>query len=232
MNKNCLLRYRVGRLMFNQTPDPEAGGGSTPPGGTTPPAPTPPAGSTPNNVLDGETFDFPANTPLTEMTPEQRAEYWRKQSKQQQKIADGRKDYDAIKTERDTLVATHSTDEDKAIADAKTAGAAEATTKLLKTAVRGHLRALTGRPVADIDKALEFVDVTKFTGESGDLDDVKLNDFAGTLGTGAPGNEGTPPIDPVREALDRQQRGGPPTGGSIAAQEELEYQRLTGKGKQ
>lgn len=218
MNR-CMLRYKAGRLMFNQTPDPDGGGGSTPPAPTDPPAPpAPPA----------EDLGFPLNTPVAEMTEGQQAAYWRNESKKQQRIAESRKDYDAIKQERDTLVATHTSEEEKAIADAKAAGLAEGTAKNLKTAVRGHLRALTLRPVEEIDSALEFIDVSKFAGADGDLDDAKLEAFAKTLGASADG-AGAPPIDPVREALERQQRGGGPAGGSIAAQEELEYQRLTGK---
>lgn len=220
MNANCMLRYKVGRLMFNQTPDPNAGGGTTPPAPNDPPAPPadPPAD-----------LGFPQNTPVAEMTDAQASAYWRNESKKQQKIAEARKDYDAIKAKHDEFVAAHATDDDKKTAAAKAEGIAEAEARLLRVAVRGELRALTNRPVEDVDKALEFIDVTKFT-TNGELDDDKLEAFATTLGTGA-GGGGTPPSDPVRAALERQQKqgGGAPHGGSIAALQALEHERLTKK---
>jgi hypothetical protein len=225
-------RHALMGIRYNG-PDPadnDRTGSEQPPAGSAPPADgeQPPAG--------GEDLGFPANTPVAEMTADQKAAYWRHEAKKQQRIADSRKDYDTVKQERDNLKAAHATDEDRAIEAAKQAGAAEATSKHLKTAVRGHLLALTQRPKEDIDKALEFIDVTRFATENGDLDDEKLEAFAQTLGTGAPGG-GNPPADPIREALDRQRQqgggsGGGQGGGSIAAQEQLEYERLTGKNNQ
>ncbi|MCI2958244.1 hypothetical protein MN032_11095 [Agromyces atrinae] len=209
------MRFTSPRLMFNGTGDGATGGGE----------------ATPKNEFDGEVFDFPIETAVSDMTPEQKAEYWRRQSKVQQKLADGRKDFDKYKTDSEELARVkneNASQAEKDLAKADEDGFARGKNHFLTPAVVSALRAETGRTKEDVEAAIAFVDVSKFLDDNGDLSNEKLTTFATTLGSSA--GEGIPPIDPVRDALERQSRGDQQhRGGSVADLEQQEYERLTKK---
>jgi len=70
----------------------------------------------------GEKFAFPPSTPQSDMTAEQRAEYWRHKSQKHEKRANARSDYDDLKAkaaELDQLRADQQTEQEKAVAAIK-----------------------------------------------------------------------------------------------------------------
>lgn len=175
---------------------------------------------------------FPANTPVADMTPEQQAAYWKDQSKKQQKIAEGRADYDthkAASVELAALKASNATAEEKALADAKEKGVAEGKNHFLDPAVSFALQALTKRSADEIAAAIQFVDTTKFLDADGNLSADNLTAFAATLAPGN-GNGSQLSTDPVLDALNRQGHDQhQQQGGSVNALADAEYERLTKK---
>jgi hypothetical protein len=210
--------------------------GENPTGGTTPPL---------KPTLDGETFDFPVETKVADMTPEQRAEYWRHESKKQQKnltpwLKFGSVDEVRTKlTAADDAAAAALSDADRALAqartEAQTAGFEAARDKFAKPAVQAILVARTRGAdetpedaAARVNGVLEVIDVQKFIDADGNLDAAKVETFANTLAPRA-SNDGTPPGDLLGDVLSRQSKTPPGTGGSVAAMEQAFYDRLKPK---
>lgn len=126
-----------------------------------------------------DTPKFPANTPVTEMTPEQQAAYWRDKAR---KHEDRVKKYgdltpeqvQQIQKERDELRQKGQTAEEKAIEEAKEAGRAEVRQELGRERLGSALnKALTGR-VAD-PAALLDLDRSKLVKGDGTVDTDALN---------------------------------------------------------
>lgn len=91
---------------------------------------------------------YPADTPLTDMSAEQREAYWKHYARTHEQTAKDRGDYDAVKAENERLRALTLTTEQKAIEDAKTegrqAGLAEASQKFGAQLVAAEFRGLLG----------------------------------------------------------------------------------------
>ena len=220
--------------------------GDSPTGGDTPPAGDNPA----DGAQDGEQPNtppaddpgFPANTPVAEMTAEQRAAYWRAESKKHQKIADSytktgvsAEDVRAFADKREQDRQAAMSDADRAAEAARAAGRAEAETSHLTSAVEAQVAAMTMRPGEDfaaatarVKGALEFVDVRRFVDENGVLDANKIQTFAGSLGTSAPAEAPQPGGDPLTRVLMGHQPPAP-SSGSVDAYEAAAYKRLTGQ---
>lgn len=139
----------------------------------------------------GEEFAFPGETPLAEMTPEQRTEYWRHKAQKHEKAAKSRADYEAIKAERDQLKAAGQTDAEKAAAKAAEEAATKARAEAEAT-LRGKYAgqlvaakfevALAGkRDLKDIQALVEGLDLTKFLTDSGEVDTDKVTNYAAGL---------------------------------------------------
>lgn len=204
---------------------------------------------------DGNDLGFPKDTPVDDMTPEQKAAYWHNQSKVQQRKFEeaerAKKAYekfgtvDELQSAADTAEQARIAalgDNEKAIeaarAEGKTEGAEEAkrdSAKLLGAAITGMLIAHTKgaqESFEDASKrvsgAIEFADLTKFVGENGDLDAEKVQTFAKSIGsTDSDGNASGG--FPLFDAMQRQNL--PPAGstGSVSAMEQQVYDRLTSK---
>lgn len=123
---------------------------------------------------------FPANTPLAEMTPEQQAAYWKDKARKHEGTVKDRADYDALKAKAarlDELERAGETDTDKAIREAREAGAADAIKtsfdKTAKALLRMGLRSANVED-KDIDEIVEQANLSAFADEDGDVDDEKV----------------------------------------------------------
>ncbi|GAB2677693.1 hypothetical protein [Thalassiella azotivora] len=92
---------------------------------------------------------FPENTPLAEMTVEQREAYWKHQARKHESRANARGDYDAIKAKAekyDQIERERQTPSEKAVNDAREQGRREALAEANQNAAKAILRAgLTAR---------------------------------------------------------------------------------------
>lgn len=121
---------------------------------------------------------FPKDTPIAAMTPEQEAAYWRNESKKQQRIADEKTAAIAV-LEREKLSDAERAAED-ARAGAESVGEQRARAATLPRLMVAELRA-RGLSVEDAKERIEFLDLTKFVDESGELKDDALDKFAGAV---------------------------------------------------
>lgn len=223
------------RLRFVTTPDPTGGGGD----------PTP----------KDDDLGFPKDTPVDDMTTEQKLAYWKNQSKVQQRIAEDEKKktkaYEKFGTVEELQGAADAAEQarlaalsesERAIEAARTAAKAEGAQEaaksaqpLLGAAVKGMLIAHTKGAQesfedaeARVAGAIQFADLTKFVGEDGTLDAAKVQTFAKSIGSTDSGGDASGGFD-LLGAMQRQstpQQGG---AGSVAALEQVAYDRLTNK---
>lgn len=134
-----------------------------------------------------ESAGFPKDTPLTEMTVEQREAYWKHQARKHEDRVKGQSDYDAIRAERDALKAASLTDTEKAIEAAKAAARdeakAEAHAAILPQLVTAKFEALVaGRiPAERLTAILAPLDHTKFLTASGEVDTDKVQKYVDGL---------------------------------------------------
>jgi hypothetical protein len=171
---------------------------------------------------------FPANTPVEDMTPVQQAAYWRDQSKKQQKIADSRSDYDAMKAAADELAqrkADEATEQEKALEAARQEGENIGAERYLRDAVIGRFQALTGRTDEEVATTFAHVDPKSFTDEKGDIVADKLKAFADTFGP----KDGGKPVDHVAAALAAQRAAAGGAGSSIAEKRKQTRESMTKK---
>ena len=128
---------------------------------------------------------FPANTPVKDMTAEQQAAYWRHKARKHEQRAEARKDYDAIKAERDHLKQAGMTDAEKAVEAArnegKAAGLAEAAKSVVTAKIEAALsrRGLSDERVAAITGPLDH---THFLTDSGEVSTDKVTAYADGFG--------------------------------------------------
>lgn len=218
-------------------PGAEAG---TPPA---PGAPTPPA---------EEDLGFPKDTPVDDMTPDQKAAYWKNQSKVQQRIAEDEKKKtkayekfgtpEALQSAADAVEQARLAalgDNERAIEEAKRTeyarGIAQGSSAHLATAVTALLIAHTKgasetfeAATSRVEAAIAFADLTKFVGENGALDAAKVQTFATSIGSADSGGAGSGSFQ-LHEAMQRQSTPAPGSTGSVAAMEQAAYDRLNPK---
>ncbi|MDR6861966.1 hypothetical protein [Phycicoccus sp. 3266] len=135
----------------------------------------------------GETYNFPTGKPTSEMTSEQREEYWRHKARKHEHASRNRADYDEIKAERDRLRAATQTDAEKAVEkareEARTAAEAELRGKFAGQLVAAEFKAaLAGkRDAAGIQTLVDGLDLTKFLTDTGEVDTDKVTQYAAGL---------------------------------------------------
>jgi hypothetical protein len=187
------------------------------------PTPTPPPGATEPPASE---FNFPAATPVSEMTVEQRAEYWREKAQKHEKIWKSRADdYDALKAKaakHDALERELMSDKDKAVAQAKDdADAAARNTYAPKLVAAEFKAAAAGRIDAErLATIIEPLDLSKFLDAAGDVDTAKVSKFVDGIAPKAPEQRG-----PTSQGAGRRDSS---TGPSVATGREL---YLSGKKK-
>lgn len=126
-----------------------------------------------------------ATKKLSEMTIEERAEYFEKKANRLATNLKGYSDYDDLKAERDRLLAASQTDQEKEVADAKAAGRAESDAVWQQRLAAAELRGALGgtRTAEQIQTLIEPLDLTKFLTSTGEVDTDKVTRFAATFGT-------------------------------------------------
>lgn len=129
-----------------------------------------------------ETFDYPADTPLAEMSPKQQVEYWREKAQKHEKRAKQNvpPDYAELRRYRDEAERAKLTDTEKAIQQARDEGFAEATTKTLTAAAVAIYRAgLTARgvPAEELNDLVDAFNAGKFI-KDGDIDTDRISTIA------------------------------------------------------
>lgn len=202
----------------------------------------PPAQDAPKPTIDGESFDFPSGTPVSSMTPEQKAEYWRHEAKKKQALL---KPYEklgplenltqklsaadaaaqaALSEQERAVVAARTEGESAGFAKARELYAAGAIEASLVTLTRGNGETLEDASTR-VQGALKFADVTKFISENGALDTEAIQTFAKSLGQ-TDSNGGNQQGDPLAGVLRRQAQIPTGQGGSVRQIEEARYAEL------
>lgn len=113
------------------------------------------------------------------LTPEQIAGRLTASRKWEQRAKE-RVDYDDIKAERDALKQASETDVEKAVREAREAGATEARQASYDSTAKALLRmGLKARGVAadDLDEIVTQANLAAFAGEDGDVDDEKISRY-------------------------------------------------------
>jgi len=178
-------RSVFGDLRMENDPAPTDPPAPTPPAPTPPPVPTPPAPTDPPT-------GFPADTPLTEMTVEQREAYWKHQARKHESRANARADYDTVKAERDQLKQSVETETEKAVREAREAGASDARQAAANETVAAMLRmGLRARGIDgdDLTEVVSTINLAAHANDKGEVDDEMVlrtvNRLAGTAGGSA-----------------------------------------------
>ena len=122
---------------------------------------------------------FPENTPLTEMTGEQREAYWKFQARKHEGVVKSRADYDELKqraAEADRLRKERETESEKAVREARETAAAEERARVAPRLVSAEFRAAAkGVLTAEQTTALlEDLDLTKYLDDKGEVDTAKV----------------------------------------------------------
>lgn len=177
---------------------------------------------------------FPAETPLDQMTVEQREAYWKFQARKHEGTVKSRADYDDLKAKADeleTLKAASATQAEKDLEEARRQGENIGAGRYLKAAVEGRFQALTGKSDEEIATIFAHADAQSFTDDQGLIDTEKLKSYAATFGT-KDAQQQQLPHDPVAAAIaaQRQAAGGGNTG-SIAEMQRQRVEELKSKGK-
>ncbi|MDY0829127.1 hypothetical protein SK224_08310 [Microbacterium sp. BG28] len=202
---------------------------------------TPPAQET-KPEIDGETFDFPLATAIDAMTPEQKAEYWRHQSKKQQRdAAEYRKlgtpaDLQKLATDAETARLAALSDQERAVEAARAEARAEGAKAYLHDAVQSHIVAITKGPsesyedaVTRVQSALAFADVNLFTSTDGTLDAAKIQQFAQSIAPVAANGQPQHGSDPLHLVLGSSTPAPQTSGGSVAQYEQAARERFAKK---
>ncbi|QIK82406.1 hypothetical protein [Sanguibacter sp. HDW7] len=131
----------------------------------------------------GDTYAFPPNTPVKDMTEGQKSEYWRHKARKHEDRVKTMSDYETLKAERDALKSKHLTDDEKALDAATTSAAekarAEVRSEYAARLVTAEFRAAnSGRIPADkLTAVLDGIEPTKFLTADGEVDTDKVQTF-------------------------------------------------------
>lgn len=161
---------------------PPAGGGQT-----TPPAQDPATGTAAGDTDRG----YPENTPLVEMSVEQREAYWRHHARKWEDTAKARADYDELKTraeQYDALLATTQTDHERAVEEARKAGRSEALTAAGDQLVEQWIRAAAANrlPQDTVNGLLKDLNLSNFYTQTNGVNTDKVWSLVNSLIPAAP----------------------------------------------
>lgn len=134
---------------------------------------------------------FPAQTPLAEMTVEQREAYWKHQARKHESTAKARADYDDLAAKAaqwDAAQREQQSPDERAVAGAVEAAKAEARAQVLAEVADERVRsAFTGNPAARaidpqaLEKFLGRVNLSSFVGDDGAVDTDAVADSLSLL---------------------------------------------------
>lgn len=134
---------------------------------------------------------FPANTPLTDMKPEEQAAYWRFQARKHENAYKGL-DLDALKAKaaaHDAAEAAKLTPSEQAIREAKEAGKAEAAVEANRKTATAILRVslqTRGKTAEAVEAIIAATNPDSFIA-NGDVDTDKVAAYADQFSTGTTG---------------------------------------------
>jgi hypothetical protein len=166
------------------------------------PAPAPPAtGQPPAPAGSPGPNGFPENTPLAEMTTEQREAYWKHQARKHENAYKSLGIKDPAELERlrqaDQELAqireSQQTDNERAVSDAEKRGRAEAAKQYGEELVKARFEAAAAGRVPNIAQLVEDLNLSKFLGADGKPDAEAISAAVGRF---APATPATPPADP------------------------------------
>lgn len=200
------------------------------PGAETPPADGAPTPEPPTPVI-----------PVAERTPEEQAAYWHAETKKQQKVRDKYSklgtpdDIRAQLAELAELKKGPRTDQQKADDDARNAlaqnAARDARLAIAPYAVSMAVIAATRTADEDlaaatsrVESQMQFVDISKFLNDDGEIDPEVVQTYAASLGSSAP--QTPPPSDPLAQLMRQQQAPSNGHAGTMAEAEQKAYDRL------
>lgn len=193
----------------NQPPAPTgpAPAPATPPGQPAPPAqpgqpPVPPTPIAPAPATGTDTDAFPANTPVADMSPAEQAAYWKTQARKHEDRVKAMADYDALRKTADDyqrLVQASQTEQERAVAEARQSGAAEALAKVGGELVEQWMRAAIGTRLTEdrVNTILDGLDRSRFLDQNGRVDTAKVASYADNL---IPASAAAPAATTVPEA--------------------------------
>lgn len=202
---------------------------------------------------------FPANTPWRDMAPDQQVAYWQHQARRHEERVKSMGDYDDLKRtseEYQRLVAASQTEQERAVAEARRQGHAEALSAAGGQLVEQWMRAATaGRiPEESVNALLEGLDRSRFLSKDGGVDTGKVYAFVNSIAPapaaasqpqptpGQPAGQAAPAAQPAGiQPLVRTPAGGAPDFGQgqpgtsrpsgLAAGREIARQRFAAQQK-
>jgi hypothetical protein len=114
-------------------------------------------------------------------------------------LAQARKDREQVQKELDKLKQAAMTDQERAVAEAKAAGKAEAVREAGTAVAAATFRELATGKLADPGKALDLLDLSKFVADDGTVDRTALGKAVDGLAAQVPGPPGRVPPGPRGE---------------------------------
>lgn len=145
--------------------------------------------------VTGPTQDFPADTPVAEMTPPQQAAYHKAQSRRWEERAKARGDYDDLKAKAeqyDALVTASQTEHERAVAEARTeadkAARADVTSKFTARLVEAEIKAAAAGRLTDpqLQALLPTLNHAAFLNAENEPDADKVSALVQSLTPAAP----------------------------------------------
>lgn len=135
---------------------------------------------------------YPANTAVADMSVEQQAAYWKAQARKHEGRATARQDYDAIRAERDQLRATHMTESEKALEQARQEGRVAVTTEVNNGAVTAIVDAslrMRGFDDVRVTNALKYLNPAAFVAD-GSIDTTAIGGYVDSIAGPVTGRTG------------------------------------------
>jgi len=129
---------------------------------------------------------FPPNTPLTEMSVDQRESYWKYQARKHEQRVKDMGDYDSLREKAqqyEALVAASQTDSERAIAEARRQGHAEALASAGGQLVEQWFRAAAAGRIGEesVNALLSGLDRQRFLNAQGGVDTDRVYAFVNSV---------------------------------------------------
>lgn len=186
---------------------------------------TPPADQRNDDTQSTDTGDSGVpDKPVAEMTADEQIAYWRQRSRQNERRAKDRDDYDDLKKELEELRTEKMTEAERAVEAARKEGEEAATEKFSAKVAEASLRgALTGRgfQADEIEDKLSFIDFTKFVTSDGEVDTEMVQRYLQEIAPQDNGNGAWPDLGQGNRGDSHNKR----SGGSVDAGRAIRRQR-------
>lgn len=197
---------------------PPAGGD---PGTGNPPTPAPPAPAPDPPAPEPSGPGFPADTPVSEMTPVEQAAYWKDKARKHETVVKKRGDYDQLKADSDQLKKLrkeHETDTERATREAADKARADTMAKVGRQLVMAEFRAAAGGRIDAERLAVltDDLDPGRYLDDDGNVDGDRV---AAKVAAWAPASTTPPPPRTPKPDHSQGARGGDKPKGTDAGRE-------------